>query len=75
MLANGSDRVDANQQGRDALLRIEQLLNSSCVAGVGVSPVVAAVRRLRGGAERPELDHVLRISERRSDGRAKRIRR
>jgi hypothetical protein len=40
MLANGSDRVDANQQGRDALLQIEQLLNSSCVAGVGVSPIV-----------------------------------
>jgi prepilin-type N-terminal cleavage/methylation domain-containing protein len=40
MLANGADRVDANQQGRTALLRIEQLLESSCVAGLGVSPVV-----------------------------------
>jgi len=40
MLSNGADRVDANQQGRTALLRIEQLLNSSCVAGVGVSPIV-----------------------------------
>ncbi len=40
MLSNGADRVDANQQGRTALLQIEQLLNSSCVAGVGVSPVV-----------------------------------
>ncbi len=40
MLSNGADRVDANQQGRAALLQIEQLLNSSCVAGVGVSPIV-----------------------------------
>ena len=40
MLSNGADRVDANQQGRTALLRIEQLMNSSCVAGVGVSPIV-----------------------------------
>jgi Tfp pilus assembly protein PilW len=40
MLANGGDRVDANQQGRIALQRIEQLLNSSCIAGVGVSPIV-----------------------------------
>ena len=40
MLANGADRVDANQQGRSALLQIEQLLNSSCVGGLGVSPIL-----------------------------------
>jgi len=40
MLANNADRVDANQQGRTAMLEIEQLLNSSCVAGLGVSPIV-----------------------------------
>jgi prepilin-type N-terminal cleavage/methylation domain-containing protein len=40
LLRNDSDRVDANQQGRTAMLKIEQLLNSSCVDGLGVSTVL-----------------------------------
>jgi len=39
-MTNTADRVDANQQGRVAMERIVQLLDSSCVAGLGVSPVV-----------------------------------
>ncbi len=42
LLRNNADRVDANQQGRTAMLEIEQLLNSSCVGGlVGFAPVQA----------------------------------
>jgi Tfp pilus assembly protein PilW len=41
LLRNDADRVDANQQGRTAMLEIEQLLNSSCVGGLGYSPVQA----------------------------------
>ena len=42
LLRNDADRVDANQQGRTAMLEIEQLLNSSCVGGlVGFAPVQA----------------------------------
>jgi Tfp pilus assembly protein PilW len=40
LLQNDADRVDANQQGRTAMAQIAQLLNSSCVAGVDVSPIV-----------------------------------
>lgn len=39
-LTNDADRVDSNQQGRDALRTIEQDLNSACVAGPDVSPIV-----------------------------------
>jgi prepilin-type N-terminal cleavage/methylation domain-containing protein len=39
--SNFNDRVDANQQGRTAMLRISQALNSSCVAS-GVAPILPA---------------------------------
>ncbi|MGD1049749.1 MAG: prepilin-type N-terminal cleavage/methylation domain-containing protein [Solirubrobacteraceae bacterium] len=39
--SNYNDRVDATQQGRVAMLKITQALESSCVA-VGVAPILAA---------------------------------
>ena len=36
-----NDRVDANQQGRTAMLKITQALNSSCVASA-VAPILSA---------------------------------
>jgi prepilin-type N-terminal cleavage/methylation domain-containing protein len=45
-----ADRVDANQQGRVAMERIVQALNSSCVAGQGVSPIVGTGTTTGGGA-------------------------
>lgn len=39
---NDGDRVDANQEGSAAMERIVQALNSSCVEGAGVSPIVGA---------------------------------
>ena len=41
LTSNYDDRVDATQQGRDAMLKITQALNSSCVAA-GVAPILAA---------------------------------
>jgi hypothetical protein len=40
LVHNDADRVDADQQGRIAMEQIEQLLGSSCVAGVDVSPIL-----------------------------------
>jgi len=40
LTSNYTDRVDANQQGRDALQRITQALNSSCISP-SVTPVLA----------------------------------
>jgi type II secretory pathway pseudopilin PulG len=37
-----SDRVDADQAGSSAMEKIVQALNSSCVVGQGVSPIVGA---------------------------------
>jgi hypothetical protein len=37
---NDGDRTDADQQGSVAMEKIVQALNSSCVVGVGVSPIV-----------------------------------
>jgi prepilin-type N-terminal cleavage/methylation domain-containing protein len=39
--SNYNDRVDANQQGRTAMLKIVQALNSSCVAS-SVAPILSA---------------------------------
>jgi type II secretory pathway pseudopilin PulG len=39
---NDGDRTDADQQGSVAMEKIVQALNSSCVVGVGVSPIVGA---------------------------------
>ncbi len=39
--SNYNDRVDANQQGRVAMLKITQALNSSCVASA-VAPILSA---------------------------------
>ncbi len=39
--SNYNDRVDANQQGRTAMLQITQALNSSCVASA-VAPILSA---------------------------------
>lgn len=39
--SNYNDRVDATQQGRIAMLKITQALNSSCVAA-GLAPILAA---------------------------------
>ena len=39
--SNYNDRVDANQQGRTAMLKIVQALNSSCVASA-VAPILPA---------------------------------
>jgi Tfp pilus assembly protein PilW len=41
LTSNYDDRVDATQQGRVAMLKITQALNSSCVAS-GVAPILAA---------------------------------
>jgi Tfp pilus assembly protein PilW len=41
LTSNYDDRVDATQQGRVAMLKITQALNSSCVAA-GVAPILAA---------------------------------
>jgi len=41
LTSNYDDRVDATQQGRDAMLKITQALNSSCVAA-GLAPILAA---------------------------------
>jgi hypothetical protein len=41
LTSNYDDRVDATQQGRDAMLKITQALNSSCVAA-SVAPILAA---------------------------------
>ncbi|HEX2703701.1 MAG TPA: prepilin-type N-terminal cleavage/methylation domain-containing protein [Solirubrobacteraceae bacterium] len=38
--ANDAERVDSDQQGSVAMDKIVQALNSSCVLGAGVSPVV-----------------------------------
>jgi type II secretory pathway pseudopilin PulG len=41
--ANGdSERIDSNQQGSVAMEKIVQALNSSCVVGYGISPIVGA---------------------------------
>lgn len=37
---NDGDRTDADQQGSVAMEKVVQALNSSCVVGVGVSPIV-----------------------------------
>lgn len=37
-----SERVAANQQGSTAMERIVQVLESSCVAGVGASPIIGS---------------------------------
>jgi prepilin-type N-terminal cleavage/methylation domain-containing protein len=37
---NDGQRVDADQQGSVAMEKVVQALNSSCVVGVGISPVV-----------------------------------
>jgi Tfp pilus assembly protein PilW len=34
LTSNYDDRVDATQQGRDAMLKITQALNTSCVAAI-----------------------------------------
>jgi prepilin-type N-terminal cleavage/methylation domain-containing protein len=40
---NDGERTDANQQGSAAMERIVQALNSSCVEGTGISPIVGTV--------------------------------
>jgi hypothetical protein len=39
---NDPERVDANQQGATAMEAIVQRLDSSCVEGIGISPIVGA---------------------------------
>jgi Tfp pilus assembly protein PilW len=43
-----ADRVDSNQQGSFAMEKIVQALTSSCVAGLGSSPVIGSPASLTG---------------------------